>query len=264
MFRFALYDLGIGPAHGLGPDRVIIEPKLATHLVLEVGEQLGAALPGSGFENLLALTDQPQQILAFGFVDDVHAGLRVAPIRGAGTGGVRMRPLVIVDRCAGREVTRNAVARRGGVLASGGDVLLRCVGLALMPRFLRRQFTIAPPGCGCLNADKGSAANFHRHRAKASPLQTKVGVHADGMRFAELPDRIGHRRDRRPTYRRQHRALRGLGIGVQRRRDLVRSRRAACLIDEIGRNARFSASDSARAIGAAPVVDAAGMLRLRP
>ena len=55
-----------------------------------------------------------------------------------------------------------------------------------MPRLLRRQFTIAPPGCGSLNADQGSAANFHRHRAEASPLQTEVGVHADGMRLDRI------------------------------------------------------------------------------
>src|SRR5262249_53695019 len=61
-----LYHRG---SHGRFPSLVVVELKLAAYLVLEVGEQFGAALLGRAFENLLALRNQTAQIIALGFAD---------------------------------------------------------------------------------------------------------------------------------------------------------------------------------------------------
>jgi hypothetical protein len=48
----------------LRPDLVLIERVFLPHLVFEIGEQLGGTLFGRAFHNLLALADEPLQVLA--------------------------------------------------------------------------------------------------------------------------------------------------------------------------------------------------------
>src|SRR5262245_66490134 len=62
-------NFGLGLTHGLLPYGIVIEREFAPHLVFEIGEQLGRALLGRGFENPLALANEPLQVFAFRFRD---------------------------------------------------------------------------------------------------------------------------------------------------------------------------------------------------
>jgi hypothetical protein len=62
-------DLDCGGVHRLLPYGIVIEREFGAHLVLEVGEQFRAALLRRRFENLLALLNEPPQIIALGLAD---------------------------------------------------------------------------------------------------------------------------------------------------------------------------------------------------
>ena len=77
-----LLDLALGLLGRRRPDGVIVERVLCRDLVLEVGQQIGGALFGGRFLDLLALPDEALQVLALALGHRAHgAALAAARLR---------------------------------------------------------------------------------------------------------------------------------------------------------------------------------------